>query len=457
MPLPPGPDVHPTLQLARWIRTPLSVLDDASAQYGDTFTLRMLYIPTAVVSADPAFIRDVFALDGDTAWAGPVNEILRPFLGDHSLLVLDGDAHKRHRKLMMPAFHGERMEAYGNDMLSITDAVADALPMGKVFPVHGPLQDITLAVILRTIFGVDDPSLLDGFHDVLRKLLAAGTSPGLLLPFVQRDLGPWSPWGRFRALLAKADDTLLDQIARRRTLGTHGRTDVLSQLIDARDEAGQPMTDAELRDELVTLLVAGHETTATTLAWAFHLLAEEPAILARLRAEIATAFEGGVLSAARVARLELLDAVVRETLRLQPVIPMVGRQLRRDARIGAWDLPAGTFVLPSIYLAQRRPATFPRPRSFEPDRFLRQRPAGWEWLPFGGGIRRCVGMAFALYEAKMVLAVLLHRLAFERAPGTRVRVVRRSITLTPAGGMPLVVTRRGPRVTPTGAGAAASA
>jgi cytochrome P450 len=214
-------------------------------------------------------------------------------------------------------------------------------------------------------------------------------------------------------------------------------------LIDARDEAGEPMTDGELRDELVTLLVAGHETTATALAWAFHLILAHPDVLARLQAELRAA-GGEPLPTARVAKLEYLDATVKEALRLQPIIPLVGRRLERPMRIGGQDLPAGVIAAPCIYLAHRRPDRWPDPERFTPERFLGARPTPYEFLPFGGGVRRCLGMAFALYEMKIVIAEVLSRSALKTAPGYTAHVVRRSVTLAPSEGMPVVVEARAP-------------
>jgi cytochrome P450 len=237
------------------------------------------------------------------------------------------------------------------------------------------------------------------------------------------------------------------EIHERRAEGSRGRKDILSMLVDARDEAGAPMTDEELRGELVTLLIAGHETSATALAWTFRWLLEKPQLAARVRAELAAA-EGddgaSPLTPERIAKLELLDAVVREALRLQPVIPLVGRMLTRSARIGGHDLPAGVGVVCSIYLAQRRASIYPNPNEFDPDRFLGKRFSPNEFFPFGGGIRRCIGMAFALYEMKMVLARVLARTTLVLAPTKPIHVVRRSITMTPSEGLRVRMTERRP-------------
>jgi cytochrome P450 len=271
-------------------------------------------------------------------------------------------------------------------------------------------------------------------------LLEVGTNPWLLLPTFQRDLGAWSPWGKFKRQMAEADALLYGEFRRRRALpDVGGGDDILSLLMRARDEDGKPMSDEELRDELLTLLVAGHETTATSLSWALRWILESPSLQARLTRELE---DPDALHPDRITKLPLLDATVREVLRLQPVVPMVGRVLQRPMRVGGWDLDSGTPVLLSIYLVHRRPELYPDPTRFDPDRFLRQRFSPSEWLPFGGGFRRCLGMAFALFEMKMVLASVLTRASLRRPRFSYIRPVRRSITIAPSSGMPVILEGR---------------
>src|SRR5262249_25901303 len=300
-----------------------------------------------------------------------------------------------------------RMQAYGEVMRDITAAVVDGWPVGRSFPIHREMQRVTLEVILRTVFGVDEGPRLTRLRDLLTTLLERATKPYALL--LQVDLGPWSPWGRLVRIGREVDEMLFAEIARRRAGRSNGRTDVLSTLVEARDEQGQPMTDQELRDEMFTLLVAGHETTATSLAWAFHRLLANPRTLERAREELGRVAGGGPLEPSQVASLEYLDAVAKETLRLNPILPVVGRRLAVPMRIAGRDLPAGVLATPCIYLAHRRPEFWPNPARFDPDRFIGLRPSPYAFLPFGGGIRRCLGMAFALYEMKVVLAEVLRR------------------------------------------------
>jgi cytochrome P450 len=420
------------------MRTPFRLLEDCHAQFGDAFTLRLPgLVKGVVIVADPLAVKDVFGLGPDQGHAGKANFVLRPLLGEHSLLLLDGAEHLRQRKMILPAFHGERMHAYGRTMIDVTHESVDRWPVGRAFPVHDPMQDVTLQVILRTVFGVQEGPRFAELAEVLKRVLAVGTRPIMLMPWMQRDLGPLSPWGRFLRTSARGSAILRAEIRRGRREGTAGRSDVLAMMLDARDESGAPLSEDEVHDELVTLLVAGHETTATALAWTLRWLLPDPALVGRLREEIASASG----EPQRIARLELLDATVKESLRLQPVVPQVGRMLQEPLRIGGMELPARTFVSPSIYLVHRRASLYPEPERFRPERFVGFKPAAWEWLPFGGGLRKCVGAAFAIYEMKMVLATVLPRIDM-RLVSDRVRPRRRAVTITPDRGLPVVVTAK---------------
>ncbi len=449
MALPPGPALHPVLQVVRWVRNPFRVMDECHARFGDTFTLRLPPFGKMVVVSNPDDVKEVFALGSDEGHAGKANFVLKPFLGEHSVLLLDGAEHLRQRKMMLPSFHGERMQAYGQSMTDLAHDSIDNWPIGAGFGVHRPMQQITLQVIVRTVFGIGEGPRFAALSDVLTRALDAGAWPGLLFPFLQRDLGPLSPWGKFVRLQRRASEILRGEIRRGRESGTAGRTDVLAMLLDARDDAGRPLTEDEVHDELTTLLLAGHETTATSLAWALRWILPDRGLVERLRDELRTA-EG---DPARVAKLELLDATVREALRLQPIIPVVGRVLQRPMTIGGRDYKEGTLVAPAVYLVHQRPSLYPDPRAFRPERFLRFKPGPSEWLPFGGGLRRCIGAAFALYEMKMVLASMLPRVD-ARLADERVAMSRRGVTLTPTGGLRIVVTARRPRPDVTRAKAA---
>ncbi|MRG93178.1 cytochrome P450 [Polyangium spumosum] len=442
MHLPPGPALHPAIAVLPYLYRPFPFLEAMGKRYPDAFTMRFPAMPKpAVVFHRPEAAKEVFALGADDAHAGQVNAVLGPILGKASLLLLDGKEHLRQRKLLMPPLHGERMSSYGARMVDLTEASITTWPERKRFPVHEHLQAITLDVILRVVFGIDEGELFDRLRERLMGILELATNPILLLPMFQRDLGPLTRWTTLTRTLTEADEMLYAEIRRRRASGERG-DDILSLLLDARDEQGEPMSDNELRDELMTLLAAGHETTATALSWALRWILASKSLAPRLVRELEA--EGALpdLAPERIARCALLDATAREALRLQPVVPMVGRLLQKPARIGGYDLEAGTPVLVSIYLIHRRPELYPDPTRFDPDRFLRQRFGPHEWLPFGGGIRRCIGMAFALYEMKMILATILARAELRLPLFGKVHEVRRGVTITPSGGMPLVMERR---------------
>jgi cytochrome P450 len=443
MPLPPGSEAPPALQVVPWLRSPFRLLAENRARYGDAFTLRILKFPhPIVIFSDPEAVKDLFSLAADEGHAGKANVVLKPFLGQHSLILLDGEEHLRQRKMMLPAFHGERMHAYGRTMIDLAHESIDGWPIGRRFAVHRYMQSITLQVIVRTVFGVEAGPRFAELADVLTRGLDIAAWPGFLFPWMQRDLGPWSPWGRYSRLSGRASEILRAEIRRGRAQGTAGRNDVLAMLLDARDEAGDPLTEDEVHDELVTLLIAGHETTATALAWTLRWLLPEAALVARLRDEIATA-RG---EPQRLAKLELLDATVKEALRMQPIVPLVGRVLQKPTRIGRWDLPGDALAAAAIYLVHRRPELYPDPERFRPERFLGFKPAPWEWIPFGGGLRRCIGAAFAVYEMKMVLGALLPRVDL-RLDAPRIRATRRGVTIAPSDGLPVVVTAKRSRQT----------
>lgn len=463
--LPPGPTDAPVLQMLRWLRTPMPTLEAAVRSYGDTFTMRFPLSPPFVVFSDPAAVKEMFTGDPDELLAGEANVILRAVLGEHSLLLLDGERHLRERRLMLPPFHGERMRSYGDAMRDATLRAMASWPLARPFQMHAEVQAITLDVILRTVFGIADDVQLERMRHVLVRwtelgVSRLGTALLLLVPVAHAprlrsmaearlDLGPlhlpvgrllpWSPL--VRAKLA-VERLLLDEISSRRRAGSAGRADVLSMLLEARDDQGAAMTDQELHDEMLTLLVAGHETTATTLAWTVHHLTCNPEAMAKVRAELDAVIGSGEVSADHVPRLEWLDAVIKETLRLTPILPFVARKLGCPARIGGRDLPAGVVALASIYLTHRRAELWPDPERFDPARFIGRRIDPYHYYPFGGGTRRCLGMAFANFEMKIVLATILSRHELRRAPGPEVRVVRRGITFAPSGAMPVVATAR---------------
>jgi len=441
MALPPGPRLPAIAQTLWYVSRPNEFFEWLGERYGDAFTIRTAAFGTEVCVARPEAIKDVFTGDPETLRAGEANAILAPVVGHNSVLLLDGAAHMRQRRLMMPPFHGERMSAYTAIMVEETERALARSERGDKIDLRPVAQRITLNVILRAVFGADDATEQRALADALRDLLDLGTSPLAsifnMAPALQRDLGPLTPWAKFLAKRQKADDLIYALIARRR--GAAPGSDVLSMLLQAKDEDGTPMTDVELRDELMTLLVAGHETTATTLCWLFEELLQRPDVTAQIDAELADVTGGAPLEPAHAPKLRVLDAAIKEALRLHPVIPAVGRKLKAPTRIGGWDLPAGVMVVPVIHLTHRLPDLYPDPERFRIDRFLDKKPDPYAWLPFGGSVRRCLGMAFALHELKIVTATALARRKLRLARPAKTRTVLRGITHAPAGSTELVV------------------
>jgi cytochrome P450 len=446
MPTPPRIPLPTPVQTFFWIRRPVDVLERARARLGPTFVLSLPPF-RLVLFSEPDAIRTIFSAKSDEMHAGGVNRILRVLVGDSSVLVLDGPEHMRHRKLLMPSFHGERMRLYGETMADITRRVMETWPDGQPFSLHPHTQEITLEVILRTVFGAEQGAELGELSERMKRLLAVGENRATMLfamylsehPEVE-SRAPWR-WGLRRR--NETDATLYRQIAARRNdPRSSERNDVLAMLLQARDEEGQGLTDRELRDELMTALAAGHETTATGLAWAFERILSHPQVYDRLREEVRAAGP----DPERIAALPYLDATVKEVLRLRPVVPLVGRVLQKPCTIGGYDLEAGSSVAACIYLAQRNPDVYPEPAVFRPERFLGVQPDPASYLPFGGGIRRCVGAAFALYEMKIVLGTILGACDLKLEQPAPARVIRRAITFWPEGGTRVSVQRRLARV-----------
>jgi cytochrome P450 family 135 len=428
--LPPGPPYPRALQTLGWVKRPFQFMDGCQRRYGDMFTLRIAQEGRWVFLAHPEAVKQVFTGDPRLLHAGEGNVVLLPIVGHRSVLLLDEERHMAQRKLMLPSFHGERMRGYGDLMREIARAEIAGWPQQEPMPVWPRMQAITLEVIMRAVFGIRDAERLDRLRALLRHALAMTSGArGIIAVSL---LGPRrvSTLRPLRRMLDPIDSLLLDEIAQRRAADdVSERDDVLSLLVQARHEDGEPMSDGELRDELMTLLVAGHETTATALAWAIERLVRHPDMLERLRAEV----EAGVG--------DYVDAVVKETLRLRPVLPIVVRRLTEPMEIGGRLLPAGVSVVPCIYLVHRRPDVYPEPRRFRPERFLEEPAGTYTWIPFGGGVRRCLGGSFAVFEMKTVLSELAVSRRLRAVSSAPERVARRAITLTPNRGAEVVVSR----------------
>jgi cytochrome P450 len=436
----PGPSAPAAVQTLRWMRRTIPTLRSYHRAYGEVIQMRLLGLGPLVLVTHPDDVKMVFALSPDVGLAGQANAVLAPFLGQTSVLVSDGATHGRLRKLMMPSFQGDRMLAFGAAMREAAERLVDELPLFTPFSFQSRMQDVTLEIIVRTVFGVTAAHELAELTKAVRATLALTTWPGLLLPAMQTDLGPLSPWGRFRRHADEVDAILHRKI---KLLREKPDGSIASSLVHARGEAGERLTDQEIAEQLITLLVAGHETTATALAWGLDGLLENPDIQRELVDELRTVPD---LAVDKIARLPLLDATVKESLRRLPVIPLVGRRLSEPLEVRGYTVPAGTVIAPCIYLAHHRPEAFPDPDRFDPRRFLRDKPTSFELFPFGGGIRRCIGAAFATLEMKILFAVLLTRLSLRRGTSAETRPIRRSITLAPSGGLSVVCIERRRRV-----------
>jgi cytochrome P450 len=418
--LPPGPRMPRALQTAIWSRRAQWMLEQSRARFGEMFTIQIAHEGSWVMVCDPELVKQVFTGDPRIFHAGEGNQILRPILGENSVLVLDEKPHISQRKLLLPPFHGERMQGYGETMAEIAAREIASWPTGTPYKLRPRMQAITLEIILETVFGVHEKARMDPLRAALRAFLDLTTDPRLLLPIVLAGPERIRNLPAFRRRIERVDELIHREIAERRVAEDLAeRDDILSMLVAARHDDGSPMSDPEIRDELLTLLVAGHETTATALSWAVERLVRHPDKLERLRAEALAGEEA------------YLTATIQETLRLRPVIVIVIRKLTETVELGGYELPAGASVTPCIHLVHRNPKIYPEPDSFIPERFLDNPPGTYTWIPFGGGIRRCLGAAFAQFEMQVVLRELVKRHQLAPAKPTSERPFRRAITETP--------------------------
>jgi cytochrome P450 family 135 len=407
-----------------WYRRAQWLMDQCQARFGDMFTLKIANEGTWVLTSDPDTIKQVFTGDPRLLHAGEANRILLPVLGPDSVLLLDDAPHLRQRKLMLPAFHGERMQRYGALMADVAAREIERWPLGEPYPLRPRMQAMTLEIVLRAVFGVSEGSRMEELRRELRGLLDAVTDPlrGIALLVLGPERITRVP--AFRRELERVNGPIYAEIGERRAAADLAeRDDIMSLLLQATHEDGSPMSDSELRDELLTLLVAGHETTANSLSWAVERLCRHPRQMERLTEEV------------RAGENTYLQATIQETLRLRPVISIVLRKLQEPIELGGRVLPAGASIVPAIHLVHRRPEIYPEPGEFRPERFIEaeggRAPGTYTWIPFGGGVRRCLGAAFAQFEMEVVLReLLLRRTLAPSRPGAEPNY-RRAITETP--------------------------
>ena len=430
MALPPGPKMPRFLQGVGWWYRPTSFLERCRARYGKRFTIQLPAQPPFVMLSDPDELRELFRAPPDVLHPGEGAQILEPVVGRFSVILLDEDPHLEQRKLLLPAFHGDRMQQLAGLMEELAEQELAGWPVGEPAELHPRLQALTLEIILRAVFGLDAGDRLDALRRSITELLEWGNSPMSVNPRLWHSFGGRGPYARMLRARAEVDPLVYDQIDDRRRSG-ESRDDVLSMLLEARHGDGSEMSPEEIRDELMTALVAGHETTASQLAWTFERLAREPRVLRRLHEEV-DAEDGDTY----------LTATIHEAMRRRPVLPTAEpRLVKRPVEIGGVRYEPGVVLAANAWLVHHDPEIYPDPFAFRPERFLDQPPGTFTWIPFGGGRRRCLGASFAMLEMKIALRAALRRYTLEPAAGLD-RMRRRGITISPRGGARLVLRAR---------------
>ncbi|MDF5706102.1 MAG: cytochrome P450 [Nostoc sp. S4] len=435
------------LQKLQWVSDPIGYMENAAQQYPDIFTARIIGFGDTVVFVNhPQAIQEILTNDRKKFTAvGELNGILQPLLGSYSVLMLEGDRHKRQRKLVAPSFHGERMQAYGRLICNASEKIFSQLPLNKPFFARDLTKEISLQTILQTIFGFHEGEKIEKLRQLLPSFLQLFESPLssslFLFSFLQQDLGAWSPWGKFLRVREKIDRFLYTEIAEYKQQRDPERIDILSLLISCRDEAGQAMTDRELRDQLITLILAGYDTTATAMAWGLYWIHKKPLVREKLLQELDSL--GDSPDPISISRLPYLTAICNETLRIYPVTMFsFPRVVQEPLELLGHLLEAGTIMLPSIYLTHHREDLYPQPKQFKPERFIERQFSPYEFLPFGGGVRRCMGEALALFEIKLALATVVSHYHLALVDRRLEQPQRRGFNLAPGSGVKMVITGR---------------
>ncbi|MBE9060414.1 cytochrome P450 [cf. Phormidesmis sp. LEGE 11477] len=426
------------------ILQPTRYMDDNVQRYGTTFQIGADSESPLVYVGEPEMVREIFALDASTAETGSNNRVLQPMVGNHSILLLDGEPHRRQRKLLMPPFHGDRLRSYGTLICNITRQVSADWQVGRSIVARPPIQSLTMGVILQAVFGLREGERLSQLQQQLSTLLDFFSYPisasFLFFPGLQKNWGVWSPWTRFTRLREEVRSLIYAEIQERRQLLQNSeqvqteKTDILTLLLQSRDEQGEAMTDAELHDELVTLLLAGHETTASAAVWLLYWIHYLPEVQSKLRAELAEL--GPQPDPMAILQLPYLNALCLETLRIYPITPTTFiRVLKSSQTIAGHHFKAGTALMPATYVVHQRPDIYPEPKQFRPERFLERQFAPYEFLPFGGGHRRCIGSALAMMELKLSVATLLQDFELALVRPRPLRPARRGLTMAPPASM----------------------
>ncbi|MDZ8025030.1 MAG: cytochrome P450 [Nostoc sp. DedQUE11] len=433
------------LQKLQWVIDPIGYMEKAAQQYPDIFTGRIVGFGDTVVFVNhPQAIQEILTNDRKKFVAvGEANRIVAPLIGERSLFLKEGIPHKQKRQLMMPAFHGERMQAYGQQIYNLSTKVFSQLALNQHFLARNLTQEISLQVILQVVLGLNEGEKFQQLKYLLPQLLDLTRSPItsslFFFSFLQKDLGAWSPWGKFLRDRQQVDKSIYAEMAERRQELNPERTDILSMLMLAQDDTGQSMTDGELRDQLMTLMLAGYETTASAIAWALYWIHQKPLVRKKLLEELDTL--GDSPDPMSINRLPYLTAVCNETLRIHPVVMFsFPRVVQEPIELLGHRLEPGTVTLPSIYLTHQREDLYPQPQEFQPQRFLERQFSPYEFLPFGGGVRRCIGEALAMFQMKLVLATVLSHYQLALVDCQRERPQRRGFTVAPSRGVKMVMT-----------------
>ncbi|MEH2451090.1 cytochrome P450 [Nostoc sp.] len=435
------------LQTLQLIAQPTKTLENYAAKYGEIFAMRVMGLksPPIVFFSHPQAISDCFAIPAHKLDFKKATHVFKPLFGENSLVFQEGRSHQQQRQLLLPAFHGDNLKSYGQAICQITEEVTQNWTSGTNICIHNLMSDITLEIILKVVFGITHGAHYQQLKEQLSSLLEDVTKPWysslFFFPLLQQDLGAWSPWGIFLKRREEIDKLIYAEISERRLQNDAARTDILTMLILARDVNGEQMTDKELRDQLVSLLLLGYETTSGVLAWVFHLIHSHPKVEHQLMQELNTLHD--LTNPEAITQLPYLTAVCQETLRIHPIALICTPRMVKDrVEIMGHNFTSETVLVPCIYLAHRRTETYPEPEQFRPERFLNQKFSPYEYFPFGGGYRGCIGGAFSMYELKLVTAIILSHFKLSLTDKRPVHPVRRGITIVPSGGVKMVVTKK---------------
>ncbi|MEL4896667.1 cytochrome P450 [Crocosphaera sp. Alani8] len=441
MTLPPTISTPQTLRLFKLIFYPLDYLENYYQKYGEIFTFSKSD-PLFVYISNPQGIKEILTTDKSNFKSAAGGGFLATLLGDNSLLFLQGERHQRERRLLTPPFHGERLKSYANLIYSISEEVTEKLAVNKAFNVREIMQEITLKVILKAVFGITEGERYEELQNLLKSWLSFFDSPAnamiIFFPFLQKDWGKWSPWGRFLQIKSKIKQLIYSEIQERRQQENYAGTDILTLLMLAKDEEGNQMSDQELQDELITLLIAGHETTASSLTWALYWIHYCPEVEEKLRSHFSNLDEFTDLL--QLIKLPYLDAVCKETLRIYPVVLTTFLRISQTPlEIMGYQFKPGTLFAPAIYLVHHREDIYPNSKQFRPERFLERQFSPYEYFPFGGGSRRCIGMELAKMEMKIVLFAILSKYRLKLCSSRPLKPVRRGLTVAPPSNFKMIL------------------